>query len=214
MTTATTTDPFPPARRTSAAGWVGRGITVLVLWAAWTFALGALLVLTGTAGSPTSRVVAVAVMLVALVPTWFLVRRARARAWVMGVAAVVVVALGLGLGTLGGPSLARMTSVGASLPVATGAQLLTTSSVENSLCLQECSRVTHLYAVPDATSAQAELGVALLADGWEAPDAGGYCRKGFGVRFSGEVDPSVEDPPAAPPGMELLTIEISRCGGP
>ena len=207
----TTTSTEPPVRRTSAAGWVGRGVTVVVLWAAWAFLLGGVLVLAGSSGTTTSRVVAVAAMLVALVPTWFLVRAAGARRWIMGVSTVVLVALGLGLGALGGPSLARMTSTGASLPVATGAQLLTTSSVENGLCLQECSRVTHLYAVPNTTAAQAELGVALLADGWEAPDAGGYCRDGFGVRFTDQVDPSVEDPPAPPPGMELLTVEISRC---
>ena len=105
-----------------------------------------------------------------------------------------------------------MTSVGASLPVATGAQLLTTSSLENALCLQECSRVIHLYAVPDAGTAQSEIGAALVSAGWEARDAGGFCRDGLGVAFADTADPALVDPPDAPPGMEVLSIRTTACG--
>ncbi|MEZ0447026.1 hypothetical protein [Cellulomonas sp. ICMP 17802] len=207
----TSAGPQPPVRRPTTGRWAVRAIGVLVLWVAWTFLVGGLLLLTGNLGTSAGRVVAVAATLLALVPTWFLVRAARRRWWLMAGAALVLVALGLGLGRLGGPSLARMTGVGASLPVATGAQLLTTSSVEHALCLHECSRVTHLYAVADAGEAQAEVGDGLVAAGWRAQDGGGFCRDGFGVTFANEPDPSIVDPPAAPPGMELLSVETSRC---
>jgi hypothetical protein len=104
-----------------------------------------------------------------------------------------------------------MTGTGASLPVATGAQLLTTSSVENSLCLQECSQVTHLYAVLDYDRASSQIGTGLRADGWDARGAGGFCRGQFGVRLSDVADPTITDPPAPPPGMELLSVSTSRC---
>lgn len=197
-------------QRSFARTWTVRGLGLLAIWAAWIFLVAAVLTLTGNAGS---RGVAVSALLVVLVPTWFLVRQTRHRWWILAGGALVLVALGLGLGRLGGPSLARMTGVGASLPVATGAQLLTTSTVEHTLCLQECSRVVHLYAVTDAGAAQAEVGAALVAEGWHARDAGGFCRDGFGVTFANAADPSMVDPPAPPPGMELLSIRTTRCGG-
>ncbi|NUU16636.1 hypothetical protein HP550_05160 [Cellulomonas humilata] len=209
--TTTSADLFPPDQHSNPR-WVARCIGLLVLWAVWTFAIAAVLLLTGTAGKPSDWVVAVVAMLSALAPTWLVVRAARRRWTLMAGSAVVLLALGLALGTLGGPSLARMTSVGASLPVATGAQLMTTSSVENALCMQECSRVVHLYAVPDPGAAQAEVGVGLVADGWRAENAGGFCRDGFGVAFVDGADSAVVDPPAAPTGLELLSIVITDCG--
>jgi hypothetical protein len=190
-----------------------RGVGLLAVWAVWTFVVGAALLLTARGGTGRAGIVAVAAMLVALVPTWFLVRRAPLRGWIMVGATVVLVAVGLNLGSLGGPSLARMTGVGASLPVATGAQLLTTSTVENTLCLQECSQVTHLYAVVDSSTAQAKLGSALVADGWDSVGPGSFCRDQFGVRLSGVADPTMTAPPPPPPGMELLSVVTSRCEG-
>jgi hypothetical protein len=191
---------------------VARWIGLIVLWLVWTAAVGAVLLASGGTGTATGRTVAVVGMLAALAPTWLVVRAARRRWLLLGVSAAVLLALGLGLGTLGGPSLARMTSTGASLPVATGAQLLTTSSVENSLCLQECSRVVHLYAVPDTGAAQSEVGSQLVASGWRAKNAGGFCRDGFGVAFVEGADAAVLGPPAAPPGRELLSIVTTDCG--
>ena len=153
-----------------------RGVGVLVVWAAWTFLVGATLLLTGNGGKAAGPGVAIAAMLVALVPTWFLLRAARYRLWLLAGATVVLVAVGLFLGSLGGPSLAQMTGVGASLPVATGAQLLTTSSVENTLCLQECSQVTHLYAVLDYDAATVHDRDRAPGDGWDALGVGTFCR--------------------------------------
>jgi hypothetical protein len=150
-------------------------------------------------------------MLAALLPTWFLVRRSPYRTWFLTGAAVALASIGFVLGSLGGPSLAQMTGVGASLPVATGAQLLTLSSVENTLCLQECSQVTHLYAVLDYESAKSQIGTGLLADGWDALGDGSFCRGEFGVRLADVADPTIANPPEAPPGMELLSVTTGRC---
>ena len=85
--------------------WVLRGIGVLVVWSAWAFLVGAVAAPDrATAGQAAGPAVAVAAMLVALVPTWFLVRAARSRAvapgrrgrWSWS-------AVGLFLGSLGRP---------------------------------------------------------------------------------------------------------------
>jgi hypothetical protein len=207
----TSADLYPPDRHANPR-WVVRGIGLLVLWLVWAVAVGAVLLFTGRAGTSSDWVIAVVAMLSALAPTWLVVRAARRRWALMAGSAVVLLVLGVALGTLGGPSLARMTGVGASLPVATGAQLLTTSTLENALCLQECSRVVHLYAVPNPGAAQAEVGSALVASGWRAKDAGGFCRDGFGVAFAVGADEAVADPPEAPPGMELMSVVITDCG--
>ena len=209
--TTTSSDLFPPEQHANPR-WVLRILGLLLLWAAWTFAIAAVLLLTGTAGKSSDWLVAVVAMLTALAPTWLVVRAARRRWALMAGSAVVLLGLGLALGTLGGPSLARMTSVGASLPVATGAQLMTTASVENALCMQECSRVVHLYAVPDPGAAQSEVGAGLVASGWRAENAGGFCRDGFGVTFVDGADPAVVDPPAAPTGLELMSVVTTDCG--
>ena len=214
MVATTFMEPAEAKHRVTTGGWVLRGIGVLVVWSAWAFLVGATLLLSGNGGKAAGPAVAVAAMLVALVPTWFLVRRARSRRWLLAGATVVLVLVGLFLGSLGGPSLARMTGVGASLPVATGAQLLTTSSVENTLCLQECSQVTHLYAVLDSDAAQSKIGSALLASGWAEVDLGAFCKGQFGVRLADVADPTIVDPPPAPPGMELLSVSTSRCERP
>ena len=211
MVATTYREPADVERRVTAGGWVLRGVGVLALWAAWTFLVGAALLLTGNGGKAAGPVVAIAAMLVALVPTWFLVRAARSRAWFLAGAAVALVAIGFFLGSLGGPSLAQMTGVGASLPVATGAQLLTISSVENSLCLQECSQVTHLYAVVDFETAKSAIGTELLTRGWDALGDGSFCQGQFGVRLAAVADPTIVDPPAPPPGMDLLSVSTSRC---
>ena len=208
--TTTSADLFP-LDQPSTPRWVARGFGLLILWFAWTFAVGAVLLVTGSAGTSSDWLVGVVAMLGALAPTWLVVRAARRRWALLAVSAVVLVALGVGLGTIGGPSLARMTSTGASLPVATGAQLLTTSSVENAMCMQECSRVVHLYAVQDVGAAQAEVGSGLVASGWRAENAGGFCRDGFGVAFVDGADAVVVDPPVAPTGMELLSVVITDC---
>ena len=204
-------EPADAERRVTVGGWVLRGVGVLVVWTVWTFLVGAALLLTGNGGKAAGTVVAVAAMLVALVPTWFLVRASRSRAWFLGGATVVLAAIGIFLGSLGGPSLAQMTGVGASLPVATGAQLLTISSVENTLCLQECSQVTHLYAVIDFDGASSQVGDGLMAAGWDALGDGSYCNDQFGVRLTDVADPTIADPPAPPPGMDLLSVSTSRC---
>ena len=204
-------EPAEVERRVTAGGWVLRGVGVLAVWAAWTFLVGAALLLTGNGGKSSGPVVAIAAMLVALVPTWFLVRASRHRAWFLAGATVALAGIGFFLGSLGGPSLAQMTGVGASLPVATGAQLLTLSSVENTLCLQECSQVTHLYAVLDYESAKSQIGTELLAGGWDALGDGSFCRGQFGVRLADVADPTIVAPPAAPPGMELLSVTTGRC---
>ncbi|WP_156374246.1 hypothetical protein [Cellulomonas sp. Leaf334] len=209
---AMVTEPADVERRATAGRWVLRGVGVLAVMTVWAFLVGATLLLTGSGGTAVSTVVAVTAMMVALVPTWFLLRAAPSRGWFMALAATVLVAVGFNLGGLGGPSLARMTSVGASLPVATGAQLLTVSSVENTLCLQECSQVSYLYAVHDSGTARADVGTELLARGWEALGDGAYCRDRFGVRLTDTADPAIDDPPAPPPGMELLSVATSRCG--
>ncbi|WP_456785937.1 hypothetical protein [Cellulomonas sp. P5_C5] len=214
MVATTFMEPTEAVDRVTARGWVLRGIGVLVVWSAWAFLVGAVVLLTRKGGTPAGPAIAVVAMLVALVPTWFLVRRSPVRRWLLLGAAVVLAAVGLNLGALGGPSLARMTGVGASLPVATGAQLLTISSVENGLCLQECSQVTHLYAVVDSAAAQAKVGSGMLAGGWDAVEPGTFCRDQFGVRLSDVADPSIEDPPSPPPGMELLSVSTGRCEHP
>lgn len=208
---AMVTEPAEVERRATAGRWVLRGVGVLAVWAVWTFLVGATILLTGNGGTTSSTAVAIALMQVALVPTWFLLRTAPSRGWFMALAATVLFAVGFHLGGLGGPSLARMTSVGASLPVATGAQLLTVSSVENTFCLQECSQVSYLYAVVDSGTARADVGTELLARGWEALGDGAYCRDQFGVRMTDTADPTIADPPAPPPGMELLSVATSRC---
>ena len=204
-------EPADVERRVTAGGWVLRGVGVLVVWAAWTFLVGATLLLTGNGGKATGPVVAIVAMLVALLPTWVLVRAARHRAWFLAGATVVLAAIGFFLGSLGGPSLAQMTGVGASLPVATGAQLLTLASVENTLCLQECSQVTHLYAVVDFENAKSQVGTELLTRGWDALGDGSFCQGQFGVRLADVADPAIVDPPAAPPGMDLLSVSTGRC---
>ncbi|GEK20402.1 hypothetical protein [Cellulomonas xylanilytica] len=204
----------PPAgdeRRATAGRWVLRGVGVLAVWTVWTVLVGAPLLVTGETGTAASTAIAIAAMLVALLPTWFLVRRAPGRRWIMAGATVVLVVVGFVLGGLGGPSLARMTSVGASLPVATGGQLLTVSSVENTLCLQECSQVTYLYAVLDSATASDQVGTELVVRGWESLGAGTYCRDDFGVRLTDVADPIIADPPTPPPGMEVLSVSTSRC---
>lgn len=208
---AMVTEPAGVERRATAGRWVLRGVGVLAVWTVWTFLVGATLLATGNGGTTLGTVIAIAAMEVALVPTWFLLRAAPSRGWFMALAATVLFAVGYNLGGLGGPSLARMTSVGASLPVAPGAQLLTVSSVENTLCLQECSQVSYLYAVVDSGTARADVGTELVARGWEALGDGAYCRDQFGVRLTDTADPTIVDPPAPPPGMEVLSVSTSRC---
>lgn len=191
--------------------WGVRATGLLVLWLVWTVAIAALLLVTGLAGTTPGRIVAVVAMLSALAPTWLVIRVARRRWALLAGSGVVLLLLGLALGTIGGPPVARMTSVGASLPVATGAQLLATSTVQNDLCLLECSRVVYVYAVPAAAAAQAEVGAAMVAAGWEAKNEGGFCRDGFGVEFVAGIDPSVVDPPTAPAATELLSIGTTDC---
>jgi hypothetical protein len=211
VATTTWTEPAEVRREAPAPRWVLRGVGVLVVWTLWAFLVGATTVLTGNGGNPAGQAIATGAMLVALVPTWLLVRPSPYRRWLSAVATVALVAVGLNLGAVGGPSLAQMTGVGASLPVATGAQLLTTSSVENGLCLLECSRVTHLYAVLDYTTARSKVGTALLTSGWDALDPSTYCQGRFGVRLADTADPSMVDPPVPPPGMELLSVSTSEC---
>jgi hypothetical protein len=210
-TTLVAVEPAGADRRTTPGGWVLRGVGVLALWTLWALLVGGTLLLTGNGGTPAGPAIGVTVMLVALVPTWYLVRAAPVRGWLLTAAAVALVVVGLTLGGLGGPSLAQMTSVGASLPVATGSQLLTVSSVENTLCLRECSRATYLYAVLDSGTARSEVGTELVARGWEALGAGTYCRDQFGVQLDDVADPTVADPPAPPRGMEVLSVSTSRC---
>ena len=45
-------------------------------------------------------------------------------------------------------------------------------------------------------------------------DAATFCKGQFGVRLADVADPTVVDPPAAPPGMELLSVSTSRCERP
>jgi hypothetical protein len=213
VVTTTLTEPAEAERR-APARWVLRGVGVLLVWTVGAVLVGAVMLLTGSGGTAVGPGVAAGAMLLVLVPTWFLVRPAKFRRWLLAGAAAVLVVTGLNLGSLGGPSLAQMTSVGASLPVATGAQLLTTSSVANTLCLQECSQVTHLYAVIDFEIARNQVGAALLADGWDLLGAGGFCRDLFGVRLDDVADPTITEPPAPPPGMELLSVSTSRCERP
>ena len=214
MVATTFMEPTEAVDRVTARGWVLRGVGVLVVWSAWAFLVGATLIFSGNGGIASGPAVAVAAMLVALVPTWFMVRAAPYRRWLLAGATVTLVAVGLNVGGLGGPSLARMTGVGASLPVATGAQLLTTASVENTLCVQVCSQVTHLYAVIDSGTARSQVGTELLASGWDTVGVGTFCRDQFGVRLTDVADPTIVDPPAAPPGMELLNVSTSRCERP
>ena len=155
MVATTYREPADVERRVTAGGWVLRGVGVLVVWTAWTFLVGAALLLTGNGGKARRHGgrgrgdAGGARPHLVPGPRVALPRRGSWRG-----AAVVLAAIGFFLGSLGGPSLAQMTGVGASLPVATGAQLLTISSVENALCLQECSKVTHLYAVLDYEGAK------------------------------------------------------------
>ena len=74
--------------------------------------------------------------------------------------------------------------------------------------------MTHLYAVLDSDAAQSQIGTGLLADGWDALGDGSFCRDQFGVRLADVADPTIVDPPAAPPGMELLSVSTSRCDRP
>ena len=180
---------------------------------AWTLAVGVLLLVTTLAGTSAGRVVALVTMLSALAPTWLIIRAARRRGALLAVSAVVLLALGVALGTIGGPPLARMTSVGARPAgrhrrAAAGARPASRTSV----CLQECSRVVHLYAVPDA--AQRTGGGRRQPGGrrWTAKSEGGFCRDGFGVAFVDGGRPGRVDAPAAPPGLELLSIETTDCG--
>ena len=209
---ATTSAERYPSEQQADQRWAVRGIGLVALWLAWTVAIAAMLLATALLGTPAGRIVAVVAMLFALAPTWLVIRTTRRRWAVLGGSVVVLLLLGIALGTIGGPSQARVNSVGANVPVATGAQLLATASIENTLCLQECTRVVHLYAVPDTGSAQAEIGTGLLAAGWEARSDGGFCREGFGVAFLDGADPDITDPPAASPGTELLSITTTECG--
>ena len=74
MVATTFMEPAEAERRVTAGGWVLRGVGVLVVWSAWAFLVGATLLLSGNGGKAAGPAVAVAAMLVALVPTWFLVR--------------------------------------------------------------------------------------------------------------------------------------------
>ena len=194
------------------SGWVGRGLLVMLSWAVCVFVVATVVQATGMAGSATGRVVSASAVLVALVPTWFLVRRARVRWWLMLAAAVVLVAVGVGLGRLAGPSLARMSSVGSSLPTAAGAVLLTTSSSERTWCAGECSRVTYVYAVPDLGAANVEIAQALVADGWSPRQPGQFCRDELGVSMTADVGPDIIRAPEVPPGMTLMSMTTSVCG--
>lgn len=210
MTSTTASD--SQVSQVRAGGWVVRGALVVLSWAVCVFVVATLVQATGTAGSATGRWVSALAVLVALVPTWFLVRRARLRWWLMLVAAVVLVAVGIGLGRLAGPSLARMSSVGSSLPIATGAQLLTTSSSERTWCAGECSRVTYVYAVLDFADASAEVAQALVTQGWSPRQPGQFCRDELGVSVASGVGPDLTKVPDAPPGMALLSMTTSVCG--
>lgn len=210
MTSTTASD--SQVSQVRAGGWVVRGALAVLSWAVGVFVVAAIVQATGTAGSATGRWISAVAVLVALVPTWFLVRRARVRWWLMLVAAVVLVALGIGLGRLAGPSLARMSSVGSSLPVADGAMLVTTSSSERTWCAGECSRVTYVYAVPDLADANAEVAQALVAQGWSPRHPGLFCRDGLGVSVAAGGGPDIARAPEPPPGMALLSMTTSACG--
>ncbi|GEK20401.1 hypothetical protein CXY01_09210 [Cellulomonas xylanilytica] len=190
-----------------------RGVLVVLSWAVCVFVVATVVQSTGTAGSASGRWVSALAVLVALVPTWFLVRRARVRWWLMLVAVIVLVAAGLGLGRLAGPSLARMSSVGSSLPMAAGAQLLTTSSSERTWCAGECSRVTYVYAVPDFDAANVEVAQALVAEGWAPGEPGRFCRDGLGVNVTPDDGPDVDRAPEVPSGTALLSMTTSVCDG-
>lgn len=214
MATTTVAEPAEAEGRRTPGRWVLRAVGVLAVWTVWAFLVGAWVLLTGNGGTTVGPAIAVAAMLLALVPTWFLIRPARTRRGLLVGATAVLVTVGFTIGGLGGPSLGQMTSVGASLPLATGAQLLTASGLENSLCLQECSRATYLYAVPDFDTARVQMGRALTDRRWSEVGVGTYCRDAFGVRLTDVADPAITDPPAAPPGMELLNVSTSRCERP
>ena len=208
MTTTTAS-----ASQVRAGGWVLRGVLVVLSWAVCVYLVAAVVQSAGLAGSASGRWVSALAVLIALVPTWFLLRRARVRWWLMLVAVLVLVVAGVGLGRLAGPSLARMSSVGSSLPVATGAQLLTTSSSERTWCAGECSRVTYVYAVPDFAAADVEVSQALVMDGWTPSDARQFCRDGLGVSVTPDAGPDLTREPGLPDGMALLSMTTSVCGG-
>ncbi len=168
---------------------------------------------TGTAGSASGRWVSALAVLVALVPTWFLVRRARVRWWLMLVAVIVLVAAGLGLGRLAGPSLARMSSVGSSLPMAAGAQLLTTSSSERTWCAGGVLEGHVRVRGAGLRRGDVEVAQALVAEGWAPGEPGRFCRDGLGVNVTPDDGPDVDRAPEVPSGTALLSMTTSVCDG-
>lgn len=210
---ASTTASDSQVSQVQVGGWVVRGALVILCWAVCVFIVASVVQATGMAGADAGRWVSASAVLVALVPTWFLVRRARVRWWLMLAAAVLLVVVGVGLGRLAGPSLARMSSVGSSLPIADGALLLTTSSSERTWCVGECSRVTYVYAVLDVATASADVAQALVTEGWQPRQSGQFCRDELGVSVEAGVGPDLTREPDAPPGMGLLSVTTSVCAG-
>ena len=61
MVVATTyVEPVEAEHRVTAGGWALRGVAVLLLWAAWTFTLGAVLLTTGNGANAAGPAVAIA----------------------------------------------------------------------------------------------------------------------------------------------------------
>lgn len=196
-----------PASRPRSVRWGARVVGLLAVWLVWVVVSAAVLVLTGTAGRDGGWAWAVLALAPLVLVTWLILRPTKRPVAVVVTAVVAIVLLGAGVYAVAPASLERVDRISRDLPVPADAVELTVVAIPSDWCLQGCSRVERVYAVPDAAEALVALETALQEHGW-VQVSHRWCR---GTSFSVQATRVSPDDPvfAARPGPRAGEQAIS-----